>query len=163
MSPPCQPRPHAALHRLLAAPLAALAAASVSFSAAADPAVQRSAAGWLIQPQGRSLAQLAAELAAQSGSELLGNPNALSQAPAPRWARWQAATLDEAWQALLDGTVNHARRCQGRGAAARCRLWLAGGAVRTAAAAAPFQVLPVAAVRTPQADPPGLFPDPPNN
>lgn len=144
---------------------AASAALAVSLLTAAapalaDPGVQRRGTGWLIQPQGRSLAELAQALAAASGSRLAGPLEALNQSV--RWpgqGRWQVASLDQGWALLLDGRVNHARQCLGQGRSERCTLWLvAAGPGGATPAPAPPPMPPAPAAPRPTADPPGLFP-----
>ncbi len=141
--------------QLTAAALAASAAAAQPAPAAPAPTVQRTGSGWKIQPQGGSLAALAQALAAASGSRLDGPLAALQATPPPRsQAPWELASLDQAWAALLDGRVSHARQCHGQGVHQHCRVWLAPAST----AAAPAQPR----VPAPMADPPGLFPTTPD-
>jgi hypothetical protein len=72
--------------------------------------------------------QAAQRLAALSGSQLLGMPDALAQAP-PLTLHWQGPDARAAWSALLGDDVSHALQCD----AGACRVWVAA----TAGAAAP--------------------------
>lgn len=159
-------KPHTAWH----VALLLAAAASANLAIAGEARVQHHPAGWQIDASGADRAALAAELARQSGSRVSGDLRALA-GTRPVRLRLAGATLDAAWQALLDGSVNHARRCD----AARCELWLAGVVPQAAspAARAPASTTstiaasvsalavppaPAHAPTPPAADPPGLFP-----
>ena len=180
---PCTPHRRRGL-RAWAAPCGALLAGGLALATPAraqEALVQRLGHGWQIQAQGQSLTALALALAQVSGSRLRGTAEALASAPPLRATRpWQARDLDEAWQLLLDGRVQHARQCSGQGGQQRCTVWLAAAASASPAASA--SASPVANSGTaparlaaraipqrtwapeqpltspPMADPPGLFP-----
>lgn len=169
---PRPPRAGAALHGGLL--LAVLQVATPAL--AQDALVQRQGPGWQLQAQGQSLTALALALTQASGSRLRGTADILAGAAPLRATRpWQARSLDEAWQLLLDGRVPHARQCSGQGAQQRCTVWLSASPAMAAPDAsandrsatpvrAPRPTLPAALPPAappqapPLADPPGLFP-----
>ncbi len=131
-------------------PLASLAQAA-SASAPVDLAkagtVQRRAAAWSITPGDASRAELAQQLAAQSGSRVIGDLSAL-QALSPLRQTAHQLDLQDAWRLVLGGSSNHALRCNGKA----CTVWLIGPSPAGPNANS------ASSVRAAPPDPPGPFP-----
>lgn len=156
---------HRFLIRLLAALWLGSTGAACLGSAAAPPApgVAFERGVWRLEPQGARTAELVQALARASGSELHSNADALA-ALRPLRRPVQAASLAEAWQALLSTSTSHALQCERR----RCRVWILSPA--PPAKAPPPTATPALHFEPPatyapgssvaqEPDPPGLFPD----
>jgi hypothetical protein len=89
-----------------------------------------------IVAQAASRWDAAQQLAALTGTQLLGQPESLAQAR-PLALRWQGSDLRSAWLALLGDEVNHGLHCS---APTACRVWVLGPA--TAAPAVPVAPAP---------------------
>lgn len=74
----------------------------------------------------------AQQLAALTGTPLLGQPESLAQSR-PLTLRWEGSDLRSAWLALLGDEVNHGLHCS---ATAACRVWVLGLAAAAPAPAA---------------------------
>lgn len=95
-----------------------------------------------IESRAASRWDAARQLAELTGTQLLGQPDALLQAP-PLSMTWKGRDLRAAWSVLLGNDVNHALQCDA--AAGPCRVWVLGPpAVAAADAAAPRSEPPVA-------------------
>lgn len=130
---------------IAALPLASLAAPAPQ--AAAKPGtVQRSLTAWSIAAGDASRAELARQLAIQSGSRVQGDLVALGALP-PLPEKLPDLDLAAAWRLIL-GNSNHALHCT----AATCTVWVLG-----TLPSAPTNDGGRPAIAAP-ADPPGLFP-----
>lgn len=138
-------------------PEAPVVAASVDLTGAAELAatalwVQKAGAGVRIQAHDAPRRALVEQLAATTGTQLIGSTAVLDGAPAVTLG-WQGQDLATLWAELLQGRANFAAQCEGR----TCKLWL----LDTPALLDPAQRTAAAAPRVAeqfQADPPGLFP-----
>jgi hypothetical protein len=149
----------------VAAPQQAVPAALQSEPAAqlvsppADPAVpgqwvQQVDAGISIEAHAVPRRALVEQLAAATGTLLIGSTAGLDATPAVT-LRWQGRDLAALWAALLDGRANFAAQCDGR----TCKLWLLGAPAPHTAAQRTAASTPAPRVSEQlQPDPPGLFP-----
>nr|WP_316641125.1 hypothetical protein [uncultured Roseateles sp.] len=105
---------------------------------------------WTLAAPGLPREAAALQLALLSRTEL-HDPQRLLAAAGRRPVHWSAASLSQAWQALLGSDLISASYCSGAG---HCHVWVFGAAAaalpRAASAPASFDFL--------QVDPPGLFP-----
>jgi hypothetical protein len=85
-----------------------------------------------IVAQAASRWDAAQQLAALTGTQLLGQPESLAQSR-PLALRWQGTDLRSAWLALLGDEVNHGLHCS---APTACRVWVLGPAPAVPAAPA---------------------------
>jgi len=84
-----------------------------------------------IVAQAASRWDAAQQLAALTGTQLLGQPESLAQAR-PLALRWQGDDLRSAWLALLGDEVNHGLHCS---SPTTCRVWVLGPAAAPVAPA----------------------------
>jgi hypothetical protein len=113
------------------------AVAPVAAAPTSAPSVRHEGGRWLIEAHRAPRAALASQLAAASSTALSAEAlHWLAQA-APLTRRWQGASLQAAWQQVLDDDLQHALRCDAR----RCSVWIAGlagpAAAHSAASTAP--------------------------
>lgn len=85
-----------------------------------------------IVAQAASRWDAAQQLAALTGTQLLGQPESLARSR-PLALRWQGSDLRSAWLALLGDEVNHGLHCS---APTACRVWVLGPAAAAPAVSA---------------------------
>lgn len=142
---------------LQAGPAAPVVAASLDPTGPVELAtiarwVQRAGAGVRIQAHDAPRRALVEQLAAATGTQLIGSTAVLDGTPAVTLG-WQGQDLAALWAELLQGRANFAAQCEGR----TCKLWL----LDTPTSLDPAQRAAAAAPRVAeqfQPDPPGLFP-----
>ncbi|MCV2360377.1 hypothetical protein LNV08_15480 [Paucibacter sp. TC2R-5] len=141
------------------APEPTVAGAGSSLAAATGPSIRWDGQDLVIEVQAARLAELARALAAQTGTELLGELALLNEAR-PLSLRWRGRDPQQAWALLLQGQASYATHCFNQ----YCRVWILGHllghplgrlAPEPAGAAPPVASPPH---RTAEPDPPGLFP-----
>jgi hypothetical protein len=148
---PDVPLPSPALATLAQTPIAA-PSAQVNVQAAAPAlAIKREGTTIRIAADAASRWEAARQLAALTHVELLGQPEALADAP-PITLHWQGRDVQAAWAALLGDETSHALQCD----AAGCKVWVF--AVGPATLPAARVALARVPDETAEAEPPRLFP-----
>jgi hypothetical protein len=162
----------AKLDRAALQPRAVATAPAAAALPIAPPRIERVGGELVIELSAWPRARAAAELAALTGSQLLGAPDALERAGALT-LHWRGRDPGAAWRALLGDAASHAMRC----GAHSCQVWVFGAFAAPSGAALPHGSGSAAAdamvtaalspahaeavssgVLPMQPDPPGLFP-----
>lgn len=121
------------------------------------PWVKRVGDAWQVNAQGASRRAVVEQLAAATGTQLIGSTSALDGAPTVR-RHWQGRDAMALLAELLDGHVDFAVLCDAQG----CKVWLQAASSSdkpaTPVPLAASQYSPSNLASPPQADPPGLFP-----
>ncbi|MCV2368387.1 hypothetical protein [Roseateles oligotrophus] len=143
--------PPQALIEATSAPEPAVAEEGSDLAPAIGPSIRWEGQDLVIDAKAATLAELTTALAAQTGSELLGELALLNEAR-PLSLRWRGRDPQQAWALLLQGQASYATQCANH----HCRVWLLGQLAPGLAGAAPPSPSPP--YRAAEPDPPGLFP-----
>jgi hypothetical protein len=136
--------------------LGAPAAPPADDATAQAPLVQRVGDALHVDAQGASRRAVVEQLAAATGTQLIGSTSALDDTPTVS-RHWQGRNAMPLLAQLLDGHIDFAALCDAQG----CKVWLqAPSSDRPATPTPPpaIQYSQYSPPSPPQADPPGLFP-----
>ncbi|CAH0354213.1 hypothetical protein [Aquabacterium sp. CECT 9606] len=139
-----------------AAPPAAPPAKLPAHATAQAPLVQRVGDALQVDAQRASRRAVVEQLAAATGTQLIGSTSALDDTPTVS-RHWQGRNAMPLLAQLLDGHIDFAALCNAQG----CKVWLQAPSSDGQATPAPppaSQYSQYSPPGPPQADPPGLFP-----
>lgn len=117
------------------------------------PLVQRVGDALQVDARGASRRAVVEQLAAATGTQLIGSTNALDDTPTVS-QHWQGRNAMPLLAQLLDGHIDFAALCNAQG----CKVWLQAASSDRPAMPAQSPASQYSPPSPPQADPPGLFP-----
>lgn len=132
---------------------AAPPAAPPADSTAQAPLVQRVGDALQVDAQRASRRAVVEQLAAATGTQLIGSTSALDDTPTVS-RHWQGRNAMPLLAQLLDGHIDFAALCEAHG----CKVWLQAPSSDGLATPTPPPASQYSPPGPPQADPPGLFP-----
>lgn len=128
-------------------------AAPPADATAQAPLVQRVGDALHVDAQRASRRAVVEQLAAATGTQLIGSTSALDDTPTVS-RHWQGRSAMPLLAQLLDGHIDFAALCEAQG----CKVWLQAPSSDRQATPTPPSASQYSPPSPPQADPPGLFP-----